>query len=132
MVIKMIKKILGSIVVLAALIIVGLWLLQHDTSDNSRNIEFIKAHLYNGKIIDMQNELHIKNPLEDIKWYMSDHDTLSIEYGKILLKYKISDFVKPEIQQMLNSIGITTKQNKDTLKFTLYYLEDELKEYVKK
>lgn len=121
----------SSIVVLSALLFVVFWFNQHGAVDNSGNIEFIQSHMYNGKIIDMQNEISIRS-VDDLKWYYDKHDTIVIEYGKVLLKYKIKDFVTPEVQEELNSILITVEQNKETLKFTLFFDGQEMTEYVKK
>lgn len=128
---KNVLKGVGGIVVLGVLFIVVFWLMQHGAVDNTKNIEFIEAHCYNGKVVDMQNEVSVRG-VEDVKWYYDKHDTIVIEYGKILLKYKVSEFIKPEIQQALNRVFITTKQNPETLELTLYWNDQEMTEYVKK
>ena len=122
---------LKGIIVLAALLFVVFWFNQHGAVNNDNNISFIQSHMYNGKLIDLQNEISIRTP-DDIKWYYDDHDTIVIEFGKILLKYNLSDFVTKDVQDALNSIDISVRQNPETLKFTLYYQGEELKEYVKK
>lgn len=122
---------LKSIIVLAALLFVVFWFNQHGAVNNDKNIEFIQAHMYNGKLIDLQNEISIRTP-DDIKWYYDDHDTIVIEYGKVLLKYNLSDFVTKEVQDDLSTILISVTQHPETLKFTLFYQGEELKEYVKK
>lgn len=128
---KLILKILSSIIIVGILIFVGFWLYQHGAVDNSNNIEFIKSHMYNGKLVDSQNEISIRS-IDDVKWYYDSHDIIVIEYGKILLKYKISDFVSKEVQEELNSILISVDQNPETLAFTIYFDGQEVTEYVKK
>ena len=122
---------LKAILILAVLGLIGFWLWQHDAVDNTKNIEFINAHFYNGELIDLQNEIGVQSS-DDVRWYMDKYDTIVIEYGKILLKYKTSDFVTSEVQNELNSILITTEQNKETLEFKLYWNGEELPKYVKK
>lgn len=126
-----IKSAIGGTFTMLSLIFVLVWLGQHGTVDNKRNIEFIQAHCYNGKVIDMQNEVGVKS-VKDIKWYYDDHDTIVIEYGKIALKYKISEFVTPEAQELLNTVFIRTEQNKATLDFILYWNDEEVTKYVKR
>lgn len=127
----MIKRVLIPLVLLASLFMVAYWLMQSGTSDNQTNIDFIKSKVYNNKIIDMQNEISVRTT-DDIKWYYDKNDTIVIEYGKILLKFKINDFIKPEVQDELNKIFISVKQHPETLEFKLYFRDKELKEYVKK
>ena len=128
---KIAFKVVSSVVIIGALLFVVFWFNQHGAVDNYRNIEYIQAHMYNGKIIDLQNEISIRS-VDDVKWYYDDHDTIVIEYGKVLLKYKLSDFVTKDVQDELNSILITTKQHPETLEFTLYFDGQEMTEYVKK
>ena len=126
------KRIIGSTFVFIALGLVLLYFMQMDTVDNPRNIQFIKDHMYNGEILDMQNEVSVESA-DDIKWYYLDgKEIICIEYGKVLLKYKMEDFIKPETIKDLNDVLITVKQNKETLEFTLYFDGEELPRYVKK
>lgn len=127
----MIKNIFVGCLTLAILFCVVVYLSKNDTVNNDVNVDFIISHSYNGKVLDMENEVSVKGP-DDIKWYYSKNDTITIEFGKILLKYELADFVTKEVQDKLNSINIFTKQNKESLLFTLYYFGDELIEYVKK
>lgn len=127
---KGVFKMVGTLIVVAGLVFVGLWLNQHGTVNNTKNIEYILAHCYNNKLIDLQNEIGVQS-VDDLKWYYDDHDTIVIEYGKILLKYTLKDFVRADIQQGLNSIFITTKQHPETLKFRLFWNGQEIPEYVK-
>lgn len=127
----MIRKAISLIICLGALFFVVFWFNQHGAVNNTKNIEFIKAHTYNGKMIDLQNEIGVSSS-DDIIWYYDKHDTIVIEYGKISLKYNLSDFVKSDVQSALNDVFITVKQNKETLKFKIYYNGEEIPEYVKK
>lgn len=120
-----------AVVILAIMFFIAYWMNQQGTTDNKNNIDFIKAKTYNGKVIDMQNEVSVKS-VEDVKWYYSKRDTITIEYGKILLKYTTKDFVTPEVQQDLNSIFITVKQHPETYALTLYFQGQEMTEYVQK
>lgn len=128
---KMFKKAVSTITVLSLLVIVGFWISQHGATNNETNMQFIRDRSYNGKLLDMQNEVSVRD-VGDVKWYYDDRDNLVIEYGKVMLKYKTKDFVTPEVQKDLNEIGITTKQHKETLEFTLFYQGEEMTEYVQR
>jgi hypothetical protein len=127
----LVKRIFEFIIILSCLILLLFWYIQKDTTDYRNNLEFIQSKIYNNKLLDFQNEVSVRN-IEDIKWYYDKGNTICIEYGKILLKFKVSDFIKDDIQKELNKIFITTKQHKETKELKLYFREKELKEYVKK
>lgn len=126
-----VRKIISGILILGMLFMVVYWMSLDGATDNKTNIEFIKSHCYNGKVLDMQNEVSVHSS-DDVKWYYDKHDTIVIEYGKVLLKYKIEDFIKADTQNDLRDIFITTKQNRDTLELTLYFQDEGLTEYVKR
>lgn len=123
---------IGAILTLGLLVFVVFWFSKSGAVDNERNIEFIKSKMYNGELIDMQNEVKV-NGVDDIKWYFEDNNKfITIDFGKIRLKYEVSEFIKGETQKALNEIGITVKQEKKTRKWKLYYQGEELTEYVKR
>lgn len=128
---EFVKKVFASVITFALLGLVVFWFAQHDAVNNTKNIEFIEAHMYNGKVIDLQNEVGVQS-VDDVRWYYDDHDVIVIEYGKIMLKYKLTDFVTKDIQDALNRILITTEQNKVSLEFTLYWDGQEITKYVKR
>lgn len=119
-----------SLIILTVMFFIAYWMSQQGTSDNKNSIEFIKAHTYNGKVVDLQNEVSVDS-VKDVKWYYSKNKTITIEYGKILLKYKTEDFVTPEVQKDLQDVFITVKQHPETFELTLYFQEQEMTEYVK-
>lgn len=115
------------------LVVVGgmaYWLYVDNPSDNEASIEFIKSRIYNGQILDLQQDLDVDS-VKDIKWYM-EKDRVTIEYGSMILKYSVKDLEKQEIQNILESVFITVKQNKNTKEFTLYFQGEEITKYVKK
>jgi hypothetical protein len=121
-----VKKIFIVVVILA---VGGItyWSLYGAPSDNLASIEFIQSRMFNGEIIDLQQDLRVEG-VEDIKWY-EKRNNIYIEYGTVLLKYPVSEFVKPEVQEDLNSILLETKQNAETLEFTLYFNGEEVTKY---
>lgn len=126
---KLVKGSMSALIILSIMFFIAYWMNQQGTTDNKNNIKFIQAKTYNGKLIDMQNEVSVKS-IKDIKWYYSKRKTITIEYGKILLKYKIKEFITEEVQTDLNSIFITTKQNSETFKLSLFFQAIEIPEYV--
>lgn len=126
----MLNRIFGSFMLILVIGVV-FYLYQNGTINNENNIKFIESHFYNNKLIDSQNEVGVKSS-DDVKWYYDDSKyTICIQYGKVLLKYKVKDFIKHKNQEELNKILIKTEQNKETLELILYYNNKELKEYVK-
>lgn len=127
----MIKKAIGGILIFGLLGIVVMFFIRDGATDNKTNIEFIKSHCYNNKIIDMQNEISIKSS-DDVKWYYDKGDSIVIEYGKILLKYKTKDFVTDDVQKDMNDIFISVKQNPESLELYVYFQDELLPEYIKR
>lgn len=124
-------KFVGTVLVVGCLLFAAWWIWRNGATDNTNNIEFITSHCYNGEVIDMQNEIGVDS-VEDLRWYFDDNETIVIEYGKILLKYTIDDFISDKSQNELNSVFITTQQNPETLEFTLFWQGQEITKYVKK
>jgi hypothetical protein len=120
-----------AVVILATMFLVVYWMAQNDTTDNTKNIEFIKSHSYNGKVVDMQNEISVRS-VDDVKWYYDKGKTIVIEYGKVLLKYKTKEFITPEVQKDMNDIFIVVHQHPETFELKLLFQGEEMKEYVKR
>lgn len=127
----MLKKALSLVIPMLLLGMVLYFMYGNGTNNNNTNIEFIKDHCYNGRIVDLQNEITVKSE-KDIKWYKDKRDTLVIEYGKITLKYNIKDFDNQEVLDKLEEVFITVKRHKVTKELVFYFQGKELVEYVKR
>lgn len=101
--------------------------------NNSYNqVNQIKEHMQGGELIDYGNQIGMKDPDEDIRWYKED-DNIKIEFGYMLMNFPMEEFMSTKCTNELNAIGITHKVVKDengdpTLK--LYYMGVELDRWV--
>ena len=99
-------------------------------STNTKNIEYIASHINGqGKIVDYQNNLGAKSA-EDIKLYVEGNE-VTIHFGRIVLEWKMEDFVTQEVGDELKKIHITRYRDEETGKLRVFWQGEELVRYVK-
>ena len=82
---------------------------QIGAKSNESGIEYIQSFIASsGNLVDYQNKLGMKDPATDLKWYKTD-DEVRIDFGRIILKYSLEEFMSEKVQGDLASIGITSQ-----------------------
>lgn len=97
----------------------------------------IRQYIRNGELQDYSNQIGMKDPETDIRWFKDD-DEIEIVFGYMDMHFKIDEFLSDYCQSQLGSIGITSKvitsTDKETgekkSKLKLYYNGKELERWV--
>ena len=106
----------------------------NNTNNAYSQIAHIRQYVKHGELKDYSNQIGMKDPDTDIRWYKHDN-IVEIEFGYMNMKFDIEEFLTPRCKEELNSIGLdyklvtTDAENKNyTLK--LYYNGKELERWV--
>ena len=122
-----------------AIIVVGFIFVMIIRNTNNTNnaysqIANIRQYVRNGELKDYSNQIGMKDPETDIRWYKHDK-YVEIVFGYMDMKFDLEEFLTPECKHELNTIGldyklvVTDAENKQyTLK--LYYNGKELERWV--
>lgn len=98
-------------------------------SSTKDSIEYISKHFNaSGKLIDYQNDLGVKT-VEDIKFFLKG-DKVEIHFGKILLNWRLKDFVSKENQEELKKVFINIYRDAKTGKIRVFYKGEEVERWV--
>ena len=126
-------KYIASPCILVMIVMGGLYFYdQIGAKSNESGIEYIQSFIASsGNLVDYQNKLGMKDPATDLKWYKTD-DEVRIDFGRIILKYSLEEFMSEKVQGDLASIGITSQVIKEKTGnvLHLYYLGEEIQRWV--
>lgn len=97
----------------------------------------IRKYVKNGELNDFSNQIGMKDPDTDIRWY-KDGDDIEIVFGYMDMHFTTEEFFSDYCKQQLGSIGITykligyeDKETKETrYKIRMFYNGKELERWV--
>lgn len=129
------NKVMKGIIIPCLLVFIcsAIFLIWHINGQNSTatGIDYIKGFMSSsGKLNDYQNKIAMKNPAEDIKWYMTEKE-IRIEFGRVILTWEPEDFITSENLEHLRQIGFEITYNKNSKTIKLYYNGEEIERWVK-
>ena len=122
---KFIKYVLVPIALILVIVSVAKLYLGIGNKATVDNLKYIAKHVNSvGRIVDYQGDIGVRS-IDDIKLYIKE-DTVRIEFGKILLKWRYDDFLSEKYDNALERIGLYREIDKKTNELKVYYLEEEL------
>lgn len=97
------------IVLIGSIIILYQWIGERNSTVT--NIEYIRSFMTStGKLNDFSNKINMDDPTTDIRWEWNEKGEIKIMFGRIILDWEnVEDFLDPDIQTKLGTIGFTTE-----------------------
>lgn len=120
-------------VLLLAAVVVGISWYKTNIGDGGREsgYQYILDHFDSrGTFTDIRNDLAMKDPKVDIKFFMTEKEA-TIEFGNVSLIFEPRELVSREWQEKLERINITMEKQEKTGKLLLYYGGEEIERWVR-